>query len=35
MAAEWTREYFASGAAAHTEVHRMSTLPLGDPASVA
>jgi quinol monooxygenase YgiN len=27
MAAEWTREYFASGAAAHTEVHRMHAVP--------
>jgi hypothetical protein len=29
MAAEWTRKYFASGVAAHTEVHRMSALPQG------
>jgi quinol monooxygenase YgiN len=27
MAADWTREYFASGVAAHTEVHRMHALP--------
>ena len=27
MAAAWTREYFASGAAGHTEVHRMRALP--------
>lgn len=27
MAAEWTRDYFASGAAGSTEVHRMRTLP--------
>jgi quinol monooxygenase YgiN len=26
MEAPWTREYFASGAAAHTEVHRMRAL---------
>ena len=31
MAAEWTREYFASGAAAHTEVHRMHALPQASP----
>ena len=29
MAAEWTRDYFASGVAAHTEVHRMRALPQG------
>jgi quinol monooxygenase YgiN len=26
MATEWTREYFASGVAARTEVHRMRAL---------
>jgi quinol monooxygenase YgiN len=26
IAAEWTREYFASGVAAHTQVHRMRAL---------
>ena len=28
LATEWTREYFASGAAARTDVHRMRGLPL-------
>lgn len=27
MATEWTREYFASGVAGHTQVHRMRSLP--------
>ena len=35
MAAEWTREYFASGAAARTEVHRMKALPQWSPTSQA
>jgi quinol monooxygenase YgiN len=33
MAAEWTRDYFASGAAARTEVHRMRALPPAAPPS--
>jgi quinol monooxygenase YgiN len=28
MAADWTREYFDSGAAGRTEVHQMHALPL-------
>lgn len=34
IAADWTREYFASGAAAHTEVHRLRALPVDRPAVV-
>jgi quinol monooxygenase YgiN len=33
MAAEWTREYFASGVAGRTDVHRVRALAPASPAS--